>query len=192
VSAGAAVTPCCPMRRAASRTASRTVRLVALLLLARAAGGSEFPERECCDPVNPITRPPSSTTAYPTVPTATGHTGEYTRGVVLRRDAGQRHARARARPSVVAFAVAACVLIRVLRFLGGGLSARVCCSGVDVISHQALNELLLRGDSGAFANWPVLLLTEAHKWANTGDRELDIVIDFIPNSYLTYNMIIKG
>jgi hypothetical protein len=78
VSAGAAVTPCCPMRRAASRTAGRTVRLVALLLLlARAAGGSEFPERECCDPVYPLPAPPSSTTPYPSVPTATGRIGEY-------------------------------------------------------------------------------------------------------------------
>lgn len=158
VSAGAAVTPCCPMRRAASRTASRTVRLVALLLLARAAGGSEFPERECCDPVYPLPAPPSSTTPYPSVPTATGRIGEYPS--TLRTT---QHQRRRRRSCLLA--VGACVLIRVLRFLGRRLRAAracvLCCSVERVLArahiYTGVKWIVIAGDSGALANWPVLL-----------------------------------
>ncbi|XP_059470951.1 uncharacterized protein LOC132193967 isoform X2 [Neocloeon triangulifer] len=57
------------------RPATRTPWPLLLLLLVHATGGSEFPERECCDPVYPLAAPPSSTTPYPSVPTATGRAG---------------------------------------------------------------------------------------------------------------------
>ena len=37
---------------------------------------SEFPERECCDPVYPLPAPPASTTPYPSAATPTGRSGE--------------------------------------------------------------------------------------------------------------------
>ncbi|CAB3367243.1 Hypothetical predicted protein [Cloeon dipterum] len=115
------------MGRPKSRTAWRRTVLPLLLLLVHAAGGSEFPERECCDPVYPLAAPPSSTTPYPSVPTATGRAGNPKSAV----------------------AILNCVLARTLCFEDASCSAiveiipRVCgaeqvaCSTVTVTKCQA-------------------------------------------------------
>ncbi|XP_063220107.1 uncharacterized protein LOC134529683 isoform X2 [Bacillus rossius redtenbacheri] len=46
-----------------------------LLLGLVLAQASEFPERECCDPIYPLPAPPASTTPYPSAATPTGRSG---------------------------------------------------------------------------------------------------------------------
>ncbi|XP_069692886.1 uncharacterized protein Gfrl isoform X1 [Periplaneta americana] len=99
-----------------------------LAIAAHQTQASEFPERECCDPVYPLPAPPASTTPYPSAATPTGRSG----------------------PNVkTAVAILNCLLARQLCFEDASCSAileiipRVCgselvaCSTVTVTKCQA-------------------------------------------------------
>ncbi|KAL7287310.1 hypothetical protein TKK_0018434 [Trichogramma kaykai] len=59
--------------RATTTITTSPVLMLLLLMMTCVVEASEFPERECCDPIYPM---PDPTSRLPNVPSPTGKTGE--------------------------------------------------------------------------------------------------------------------